>query len=35
MAQRTELETIYIIKINVFIWFVVSYALIDSGGSEL
>ena len=35
MAQWTELETIYVIKINLPIWFMVRYALIDSGGSEL
>jgi len=35
MARRTELATIYVIKINLLIWFMVRCALIDSGGSEL
>jgi hypothetical protein len=35
MARRTELATKYIIKINLRIWLMVRYVLIDSGGSEL
>ena len=34
-TRQTELTTTYIIKINLRIWFMVRYALIDSGGSEL
>ena len=35
MARQTELATKYIIKINLRIWLMVRYVLIDSGGSEL